>query len=113
VHTKQVCGYCDLCGGYYRPNVKKLNTAAENLTCPTGAIQRRFIEEPYFEYSIKEELCTGCGKCVKGCNAFGNGAMYLQIKQDLCKNCNDCNIARMCPESAIKRVKKPYFLKNP
>ena len=30
-HANRVCGYCDLCGGYYRPNVKDLNTAAENL----------------------------------------------------------------------------------
>jgi len=104
VHAKEVCGFCDLCGGYYRANVKELNTAAENLMCPTGAIQRRFIEEPYFEYTINEDLCNGCGKCVKGCNAFGNGAMYLQIKQELCKNCNECQIAKICPAGAIKRV---------
>ena len=30
-HATRVCGYCDLCGGYYRSNVKELNTAAENL----------------------------------------------------------------------------------
>lgn len=113
VHGKRVCGFCDLCGGYYRPNVKELNTAAENLMCPTGAIQRKFVEDPYFEYTINEDLCNGCGKCVKGCNAFGNGAMYLQIKQDLCKNCNECHIARVCPAGAIKRVKKPMFLKSP
>ena len=113
VHTKQVCGYCDLCGGYYRANVKELNTAAENLMCPTGAIQRKFIEEPYFEYHVIEELCTGCGKCVKGCNAFGNGALHLQIKQELCKQCNECHIARNCPAGAIKRVSASmgYFLK--
>jgi len=104
VHAKEVCGFCDLCGGYYRANVKELNTAAENLMCPTGAIQRKFIEEPYFEYTIIEDLCIGCGKCVKGCNAFGNGAMYLQIKQELCKNCNECQIAKICPANAIKRV---------
>jgi len=104
VHAKKLCGYCDLCGGYYRANVKELNTAAENLICPTGAIQRKFIEEPYFEYTINEDLCIGCGKCAKGCNAFGNGSLYLQIKQELCKNCNECHIARNCPAGAIKRV---------
>ena len=114
VHDKQVCGYCDLCGGYYRANVKELNTAAENLMCPTGAIQRKFIEEPYFEYTINEDLCIGCGKCAKGCNAFGNGALYLQIKQELCKQCNECHIARVCPAGAIKRVpvSKVYYLKS-
>ena len=114
VHSKRVCGYCDLCGGYYRPNVKELNTAAENLMCPTGAIQRKFIEEPYFEYNIDETLCNGCGKCAKGCNAFGNGSLYLQIKQDLCKNCNECNISKTCPADAISRVsvQRAYKLKD-
>jgi len=114
VHAKKVCGFCDLCGGYYRSNVRDLNTAAENLMCPTGAIQRRFVEEPYFEYNVIEELCIGCGKCVKGCNAFGNGALFLQIKQELCKNCNECQLAKICPAKAIKRVpvSKVYHLKD-
>jgi len=114
LHAKKVCGYCDLCGGYYRANVKELNTAAENLICPTGAIQRKFIEVPYFEYSINEALCNGCGKCAKGCNAFGNGSLYLQIKQELCKGCNECQIAKVCPADAIRRVSVSdvYFLKG-
>ena len=114
VHAKKVCGYCDLCGGYYRANVKELNTAAENLMCPTGAMKRKFVEEPYFEYSINERLCNGCGKCAKGCNSFGNGSLYLQIKQELCKNCNECQIAKACPADAIKRVSKgmAYDLKR-
>ena len=104
VHSFEMCGYCDLCGGYYRSNVKELNTAAENLMCPTGAIQRKFVEDPYFEYTIDEKLCNGCGKCVKGCTAFGNGSLYLQIKRELCKDCNECNIAKNCPADAISRV---------
>nr|WP_321451450.1 4Fe-4S binding protein [uncultured Carboxylicivirga sp.] len=103
-HANKVCGYCDLCGGYYRSNVKELNTAAENLMCPTGAIQRKFVEDPYFEYSIDESLCNGCGKCVKGCTSFGNGSLYLQIKRDLCVDCNECQIAKVCPSKAITRV---------
>jgi len=114
IHAVKVCGYCDLCGGYYRTNVKELNTAAENLMCPTGAIQRKFVEEPYFEYSINEDLCIACGKCAKGCNSFGNGSLYLQIKQELCKNCNECRIAKACPAGAIRRVPaaKAYNLKE-
>jgi len=104
VHAVMVCGYCDLCGGYYRSNVKELNTAAENLMCPTGAIQRKFVEDPYFEYAINETFCNGCGKCAKGCNSFGNGSLYLQIKQELCKGCNECQIAKACPANAISRV---------
>jgi len=104
VHAYKVCGYCDLCGGYYRSNVKELNTAAENLMCLTGAIQRTFVEEPYFEYTIDESLCNGCGKCVKGCTSFGNGSLYLQIKRELCTDCNECKIATVCPADAISRV---------
>lgn len=114
IHASRVCGYCDLCGGYYRSNVKELNTAAENMMCPTGAIERKFVEDPYFEYTINENLCNGCGKCVKGCNSFGNGSLYLQIKQELCKNCNECRIATVCPADAITRVPRAmaYQLKD-
>ena len=113
IHIKTVCGFCDLCGGYFRSNVMDLTTAAENLLCPTGAIQRRFIEDPYFEYTIIRELCIACARCVRGCNDFGNGAMYLQIQQDLCRNCNECELARICPANAIRRVpmSQSYYLR--
>jgi electron transport complex protein RnfB len=104
VHAFVMCGYCDLCGGYLRQGVKTISTGAENQLCPTGAITRRFVEEPYFEYTFNEDLCDGCGKCVKGCIDFGNGSLYLQIKQDLCLNCNECSIASKCPSDAISRV---------
>lgn len=114
VHVTDMCGYCDLCSGYLRPNVKELNTAAENRLCPNDAIVRTFIEEPYFEYTIIEELCNGCGKCVKNCGAFGNGSLQLQIQQKLCVNCNQCAIARVCPSEAFSRVDNntPYLLKG-
>jgi len=104
VHVYDMCGYCDLCGGYLRPDAKDLNTAAENQVCPTNAIARKYIEEPYFEYHIIEELCIGCGKCVKGCGAFGNGSLQLQIRHDVCVNCNQCAIANVCPSEAFSLV---------
>jgi electron transport complex protein RnfB len=114
VHAYDLCGYCDLCGGYFKPNAKELQTGAEYQLCPTSAIKRRFIEEPYFEYIIDEDLCIGCAKCVKGCNSFGNGSLHLQIRHDLCDNCNECAIARMCPSDAISRVpaSTPYLIKG-
>lgn len=114
VHAYDLCGYCDLCGGYLKPGAKNQDTAAENQLCPTSAINRKFIEEPFFEYTIDEHLCIGCGKCVEGCTSFGNGSLHLQIRHDRCLNCNQCSIASKCPSDAIKRVpaSQPYHIKG-
>lgn len=114
VHSYSMCGYCDLCSGYLEPGAKSRDTGAESQLCPTGAIKRTFIEAPYFEYVIDEKLCFGCGKCVKGCGAFGNGSLYLQVRHDRCVNCNECAIARACPAQAFQRVpaETPYILRG-
>ncbi len=114
VHAYDVCGYCDLCGGYHQPQARAQDTAAENRLCPTDAIRRTFIEDPYYEYTIDEALCIGCAKCVKGCTAFGNGSLHLQVRHDRCVNCNDCAIARACPARAFRRLpaSRPYLLKG-
>jgi len=114
VHAYALCGYCDLCGGYLKPGHKARDTAAENQLCPTAAIERTFIEDPYYQYKIIEDLCIGCAKCVAGCTAFGNGSFHLQIRHNLCKNCNECSIATVCPSDAISRVpaSKPYLIKG-
>ena len=114
VHSFAMCGYCELCTGYFEPEPNALNSGAENQLCPTGAIKRQFIEDPYHEYTIDNSLCIGCGKCVKGCSAFGNGSLYLQVSQDLCVGCNECAIAVACPSEAFRRVPadEPYLLKH-
>ncbi len=114
VHAFSMCGYCDLCSGYLEPGAKSRDTGAESQLCPVGAIKRTFIEDPYFEYTIDEELCIACGKCVKGCGAFGNGSLHLQIRHDRCMNCNECSIGRSCPSGAIRRVpaKTPYLIRG-
>jgi electron transport complex protein RnfB len=114
VHSYSMCGYCDLCSGYLQPGARERNTGAEVQLCPTGAIKRTYVENPYFEYQIDEKLCIGCGKCVKGCGAFGNGSLYLQVRHDRCMNCNECSIARSCPSQAYKRVpaNTPYILRG-
>ena len=43
VHAFDLCGYCDLCGGYFKPDANELETGAENQLCPTAAIKRKFI----------------------------------------------------------------------
>lgn len=114
VHAYAMCGYCRLCFGFFQPNANRLNAAAENQLCHVGAIQRTFVEDPYYEYTIDENLCVGCGKCVKGCNSFGNGSLFLQVRHDRCMNCNECSIARACPATAFQRVPAtaPYLLKG-
>jgi electron transport complex protein RnfB len=114
VHAYAVCGYCNLCGGFHQPNTKAPDTAAENQLCPTSALRRRFIEDPYYQYDVVEALCIGCGKCVKGCGSFGNGSLFLQVRHDRCSNCNECAIARQCPGEAFSRVPRsqPYRLRG-
>ncbi len=113
-HSFPICGYCRLCGGYFQPDAPRLDTGAENQLCPTGALKRKFIEEPYYEYSIDERLCIACGRCAKGCTDFGNGSLYLQVRQDLCLKCNECSIAKVCPSGAFVRVssESPYLIKG-
>lgn len=112
-----MCGYCDICTGYFDVNYNALTTAAENQLCPTGAVIRTFVEEKagqrFYEYTIDEPLCIGCGKCVKGC-ALMNGSLYLQVLHDRCVNCNECAIAKVCPTQAFTRLpaERPYLLKQ-
>ena len=112
-----MCGYCDICTGYFDTNYLDVDTAAENQLCPTAAIERKFIEEKagqsFYEYTIDTSLCIGCGKCVKGC-ALMNGSFYLQVMHDRCVNCNECAIGAACPTDAFERVSvdRPYLLKQ-
>ena len=114
VQSYSICGYCQLCFGYFQPNAPELTSAAENQLCPTDAIERVFIEDPYWEYNIREDRCIGCAKCVMPCEMFGNASFYLQVRHDICVNCNNCSIAMQCPSGAWERVPadQPYILKH-
>jgi len=117
VQCFQMCGFCDICTGYFPTKNYELNTGAENHLCPTNSLVRTFIEEQagvrYFEYTIDEPNCIGCGKCVEGC-ALMNGSLYLQVRHDRCVNCNECAIAVACPTQAFRRVpaSEPNLLKK-
>jgi electron transport complex protein RnfB len=113
------CGYCQLCPAYYdvtsQPDEKGLPTGK---TCPQDALKRRVVgkideEDPnnnYYEYTIDESLCDGCGKCVKACKPpAGNGSLRLEIRYNRCFECDACAIQKVCPESAIVRVPTPGF----
>jgi Na+-translocating ferredoxin:NAD+ oxidoreductase subunit B len=111
------CGYCQLCPAYMdvtsQPDERGKPTGK---ICPQDALKRRVVgrEDPddpnnnYYEYTIDEALCTGCGKCVKACKPpFGNGAIRLEIRYNRCLTCNECSILVACPEAAIVRVPTP------
>ncbi len=114
VHDIAICGFCDLCFGYFAEQRPGDTETAENLRCPTDAIIRNFVENPYYEYMIDEPKCIGCGSCVEGCNQYGNGSLILQVRHDRCKNCNECAIAVQCPAQAFVRVpaSEPYLLRS-
>ncbi len=114
VHDVDICGFCDFCFGYFA-EVRPGDTATvENLRCPTDAIIRNFVEEPYYEYLIDEQKCIGCAICVEGCSQYGNGALIMQVRHDRCVNCNECAIAAECPADAFVRVPAddPYLLRS-
>jgi Fe-S-cluster-containing dehydrogenase component len=92
------------------------------LDCPTGAIGR----DPKGEVFIRENLCTGCGNCAKGC-PWGNIQMAprtassapiqiasdgyrvtlseeVAVKCELCPTFEEPACVQSCPTSAIVRV---------
>ena len=114
MHEHRVCGYCNLCFGYFVDQRIDDTTAAENQRCPTDAIRRNYVDDPYYQYAIDEAKCIGCGICVKGCHDFGNGSLIMQIRHDRCIGCNECAIATDCPAQAVVRVSaaEPYVLRR-
>lgn len=52
---------------------------------------------------IKEEQCTGCGRCISSCpfNAISMQGNKAVVDEDLCRGCMRC--MRACPNDAIVR----------
>ncbi len=117
VNDFKKCGYCMLCPAYFDtqsdPDRKGMPTG---LVCPQDAIIRRIVGEVdeddpnnnYYEYTIDEEKCDGCGKCVLACKPpAGNGSLRLEVRYDRCVECNTCSIQLACPDDAIIRIPTP------
>ena len=100
VNDFEACGYCVYCYGYFPDRPDKDPNAR---VCPTGALKRKRVGEYEYEYTVNEEECVGCGKCVKRCRDHGHASLSLQVRGHLCKECNRCEIAARCPSEAIFR----------
>ena len=92
--------------------------------CPTGAIGR----DPRGEVFIREDLCTGCGNCAKGCpwdniqmaarltvetGVFGSvgGSPEVAVKCDLCSDRADGPACvASCPTQSILRIRPSAVL---
>jgi electron transport complex protein RnfB len=117
------CGYCMLCPAYYDvASVPDARGIPLGKVCPRDALKRKIVgtvdeEDPnnnYYEYTIDEALCDGCGKCVKACMPpAGNGSLRLEIRYDRCLECNSCAIAVACPDLAILRLDTPGWAPPP
>ena len=63
---------------------------------------------------VNEDLCIGCGKCVKVCHTY---AAYLKDnkkagrKEELCIGCGIC--AHFCPQNAISLIEGERIVKIP
>ena len=77
--------------------------------CEAMIAARRFgnmnpVHTTNFIPVVAESDCNGCGKCVMACKEpAGLGSIRLEVRYDLCVNCNRCSIAIACPDEAIDR----------
>jgi electron transport complex protein RnfB len=107
------CGRCYICPAYFdvKSAIDQRGLPSQKL-CPRDAIERKPIgwidpDDPannYYEYTIDEERCNGCGKCVLACKEpAGLSSIRLEVRHNLCADCNRCAIALACPHAAYLR----------
>jgi len=107
------CGRCYICPAYYDvTSAVGSDGLPSKKLCPRDAIERKEIgwvdpDDPannFYEYTINEKLCNGCGRCVMGCKEpAGLGSIRLEVRHNVCLDCNRCSIATACPEEAYDR----------
>lgn len=109
VNDQKKCSNCVACYGHLcdLKTPSHLIATTDKLVCPHGAVQRTLLFgglDGAYLYNIDANLCNGCGQCARQCNLHGSKSMFLIIRPDLCFDCNECAIARVCPAKAVERV---------
>ncbi len=113
VNEHDKCGRCYICPAYYDVTsaVDGEGLPGEKL-CPRDAIERYPIgyvdpDDPannFYEYVIDEERCNGCGICSMGCKEpAGLSSIRIEVRNELCVDCNRCSVAVACPDEAYVR----------
>jgi electron transport complex protein RnfB len=108
------CGRCYVCPAYFEiTSAVGPDGLPSERVCPRDAIERKAIgwidpDDPannFYEYTIDETLCNGCGRCVMECKEpAGLGSIRLEVRHDVCLDCNRCSIASACPDDAYLRT---------
>ena len=63
---------------------------------------------------VNDDLCIGCGKCVKECHTYAaylNDDKKARRKEELCIGCGVC--AHFCPQNAISMVEGERIVRIP
>jgi electron transport complex protein RnfB len=107
------CGRCYICPAYYKiTSAVGPDGLPSEKVCPRDAIERTPIgwidpDDPannFYEYTIDETKCNGCGVCVMECKEpAGLSSIVLEVRHNVCLDCNRCSIASACPEDAYDR----------
>jgi electron transport complex protein RnfB len=107
------CGRCYICPSYFKiTSAVGPDGLPSEKVCPRDAIKREAIgwidpDDPannFYEYTIDEIKCNGCGRCVLECKEpAGLGSIRLEVRHNVCLDCNRCTIATACPEEAYER----------
>jgi len=111
------CGRCYVCPAYFKiTSAVGPDGLPSEKVCPRDAIKREAIgwidpDDPannFYEYIIDEVKCNGCGRCVLECKEpAGLSSITLEVRHNVCLDCNRCSIATACPEDAYDRTPLP------
>jgi len=114
VNEFSACGRCYVCPSYFKiTSAVGPDGLPSEKVCPRDAIKREAIgwidpDDPannFYEYTIDETKCNGCGRCVLECKEpAGLGSIRLEVRHNVCLDCNRCTIASACPEDAYERL---------